>query len=45
MTTEHVPQIGFLQVKHIHLVVCGSMTFSVFSRKISIDGGGIGSTF
>jgi len=41
MPVEHVPQTGFLQVMHIHLVVSCSMAFSMFSREISVDGRGI----
>ena len=35
---EHGPQGGFLQVMHIYLAASCSMTFSVFSREISVDG-------
>jgi len=28
MPAEHVPQVGFLQMMHIHLVASCSMTFS-----------------
>jgi len=41
MPGEHV-QVGFLQVVHVHLVTYCSMTFSMFSRDISVDGRGIG---
>jgi len=33
MPAEHVPQLSFLQVMHIHLVASCSMTFSRFSKK------------
>jgi len=45
MPAEHVPQLGFLQVRCIHLVASCSMTFIMFSREISVDRRGIGSTF
>jgi len=42
MPAEHVPQVGFLQVTHIHLVASCSMTFPMFWREISVDERGIG---
>jgi len=42
MPAEHVTQVGFLHVMHIHLVASCSMTFSMFLREISVDGRGIG---
>jgi len=42
MPAEHLTQVGFLQVMHIHLVASCSMTFSRFSRAIPVDGRGIG---
>ena len=42
MPAEKAPQLGFLQVMHIHLVASWSMTFSMFSREITVDGRGIG---
>jgi len=35
MPTEHVPQVGFLQVMHI--VASCTTRFSMFSREISVD--------
>jgi len=42
MPAENVPLVGFMQVMHVHLAASCSMTFSMFSREISIDGRGIG---
>jgi len=42
MPAEHLVQFGFLQVMYIHFAASCSMTVSMFSRLISVDGRGTG---
>jgi len=45
MPAEHVPQVAFLQVMHIHHVAICSMRFSMFSRESQLTEEGLASTF
>jgi len=45
MPAEHVPQVGFLQVMHVHLVASCSMTFSVFRGRSQLTEEGLASAF